>query len=139
MLEDVRELSVPAERDNARTALPPGGGIALIGALMMVIGACAPWIGGFFGATTGIDLGGDGWLVMAAAVLGLAPLVLRLVSPTLTGAWVVSFALVSAYVCWTHYLQAREDGLDVVWGLELSGIGSALLALGGLRVLLDRS
>ena len=41
----------------------------------------------------------------------------------------------AGYVCWTHYTQARADGAQVVWGLELAGIGCGLLALSGVRFL----
>jgi hypothetical protein len=107
---------------------------------MMIVGASGPWIGGtFFGATSGFELGGDGWLVLAAAAFAIVPLVLPLVGPALRGAWVLTLALGAAYVCWTHYTEAGVDGVDVVWGLELAGAGSGLLALAGLRILLDRS
>lgn len=121
-------------------ALPPGSGIALIGVAMMVGGAFGPWIGGrFLGATPGIKLGGDGWLVVGAAALALLPVVLCLAAAAMRGAWVATLGLVAGYVCWTHYTQAQTDGVNVVWGLELAGIGSVLLALAGLRLLLDRS
>ena len=48
-------------------------------------------------------------------------------------------ALFAGYVCWTHYTQAHSDGAQVVWGLELAGIGCGLLALSGVRFLTDRS
>jgi hypothetical protein len=38
-----------------------------------------------------------------------------------------------------HYAEARADGSEVVWGLELAGIGCGLLALSGVRFLSDRS
>lgn len=137
---DVRQLPPMPEPEPAEAPLPPGSGIALIGAGMMVVGAFGPWIGGrFFGAASGIQLGGDGWLVLAVATLALVPVVLRLSGAVARGAWVATLALVAAYVCWTHYTQAHADGVRVVWGLELAGIGSALLAFAGLRLLLDRS
>ena len=65
-----------AEPDRLTATLPAGSGLALLGAAMMVIGAFGPWIGGrFFSATSGIELGGDGWLVLAAATLALVPVV----------------------------------------------------------------
>jgi hypothetical protein len=137
---DVRELRVVSELGHAAPGLPPGSGIALIGGAMMVVGAFGPWIGGkFFGAATGIELGGDGWLVFTTAALALVPVVLRVSGPVARGAWVSTLALVAAYVCWTHYTEARADGVQVVWGLELAGVGCALLAFAGLRLLLDRS
>jgi hypothetical protein len=46
---------------------------------------------------------------------------------------------VAGYVCWTHYAEARADGSEVVWGLELAGIGCGLLALSAIRFLYHRS
>jgi hypothetical protein len=136
----VRDVLVTTEPDEAVATLPPGAGVALIGSAMMVVGAFGPWIGGrFFGATAGIDLGGDGWLVLAAAVLALVALLFPVASAAFRGAWVVAFASGAAFVCWTHYSEAHADGLEVVWGLELAGIGSALLVFAGLRLLLSRS
>jgi hypothetical protein len=136
----VRELAATPKPDETATTLPAGAGLALIGTAMMIVGAFGPWIGGrFFGATAGIDLGGDGWLVLGAAVLALVSLLLPLASPAFRGAWVVVFAAGAAFVCWTHYTEARVDGLEVVWGLELAGIGCALLVFAGLRLLLTRS
>jgi hypothetical protein len=137
---DVRELRLVSQPEHAAQGLPPGSGIALIGGVMMVVGAFGPWIGGkVFGLATGIELGGDGWLVFAAAALALVPVVLRIFGPAARGAWVATLALVAAYVCWTHYTEAHADGVQVVWGLELAGVGCALLAFAGLRLLLDRS
>ena len=135
----MRELVATPPADESATTLPAGAGLALIGTAMMIVGALGPWIGGrFLGATAGIDLGGDGWLVLGAAVLALVSLLLPFASPKFRGACVVLFAGGAAFVCWTHYTEARVDGLEVVWGLELAGIGCALLAFAGLRLLLTR-
>jgi len=129
-----------AEADRLTATLPAGSGLALLGAAMMVIGAFGPWIGGrFFSATSGIELGGDGWLVLAAATLALVPVVLPVAGSTVKGGWVAALAFVAGYVCWTHYAEARADGSEVVWGLELAGIGCGLLALSAVRFLFDRS
>lgn len=129
-----------AEPDRLTATLPAGSGLALLGAAMMVTGAFGPWIGGrFFSATSGIELGGDGWLVLAAATLALVPVVLPVAGSTVKGGWVAALALVAGYVCWTHYAEARADGSEVVWGLELAGIGCGLLALSSIRFLYDRS
>jgi hypothetical protein len=139
-LESVRELTPTGEPGHSVTTLPAGSGMALIGAALMVIGAFGPWIGGrFFSATSGIDLGGDGWLVLAAAMLALGPVVLPVAGPAARGGWVAGLALLAGYVCWTHYTQAHSDGAEVVWGLELAGVGCGLLALSGLRLLTGRS
>ena len=136
----MRELVANPPVDEDAATLPAGAGLALIGTAMMIVGAFGPWIGGkFFGATTGIDLGGDGWLVLGAALLALVSLFLPHASPAFRGAWMVLFAAGAAFVCWTHYTEAHVDGLEVVWGLELAGIGCALLAVAGLRLLLTRS
>jgi hypothetical protein len=129
-----------AQPDRLTATLPAGSGLALLGAAMMVIGAFGPWIGGrFFSATSGIELGGDGWLVLAAATLALVPVVLPVAGSTVKGGWVAALAFVAGYVCWTHYAEARTDGSEVVWGLELAGIGCGLLALSSVRFLYDRS
>ena len=139
-LESVHELPPTGETAHSVTTLPAGSGLALIGAALMIIGALGPWIGGrLFSATSGIDLGGDGWLVLAAATLALVPVVLPLAGSVARGGWVAGLALFAGYVCWTHYTQAHTDGAVVVWGLELAGIGCGLLALSGLRFLTDRS
>jgi len=122
--------------DGHLTSFPIGSGVAVWGAVLMVVGACGPWISGhLLGNTAGLALGGDGWLVIAAAGIALFPLFLPLPRSGLRGAWVLTFAAVSAYVCWAHYQEAGLDGLNVVWGLELAAAGSALLALGGIRLL----
>jgi hypothetical protein len=82
-----------------------------------------------------VELGGDGWLVVAAAGIALVPLFLPLPPSSLKGVWVLVFAAVAGYVCWMHYREADVDGFEVVWGLELAAAGSALLGLGGLRLL----
>lgn len=103
---------------------------------MMVIGAYGPWISGhFLGATRGLELGGDGWLVVLCAGVALVPLVLPLPPSSLKGLWVMLFAAAAGYVCWTHYVEASVDGASVVWGLQFAGIGSAVLGVGGLRLL----
>lgn len=129
----------PAAHELETRSFPLGSGIAIVGAIMMVVGAWGPWIGGkFFGATDGLDLGGDGWLVVAAAALAMLPLVLPLPPSALKGVWVIALAIGAAYVCWQHYAQADIDGFTVVWGLDVSAVGSGLLGLAGLRLLLPR-
>jgi len=136
----VHDALAPAEPEHDVATLPPGAGLALIGAALMVVGAIGPWIGGrFLGGTAGIDLGGDGWLVVGAALFALVALLLPATSATFRGAWMIVSSAGGAFVCWTHYNEARADGLEVVWGLELAGIGCALLAIAGLRLLLNRS
>lgn len=131
MVVDVRT------RRAARLELfPVGTGLALVGAGLMIVGACGPWIGRkFFASTSGIALGGDGWLVVACAAVALVPLVLPSPRTSLKGFLAVALALGGAYVCWIHYQEANDDGFNVVWGLELSAMGSALLLLAGFRLL----
>lgn len=113
-----------------------GTGPATVGAAMMVAGACSPWIGAqVFGATTGVGLGGDGWLVVTAASVAVLSLLLPLPRNAATGLFVIALALASAYVCWIHFRQAGTDGFEIVWGLDLSAAGSAVLGLSGLRLL----
>lgn len=124
-------------RDTRPRAFPIGSGLSVVGAAMMAAGAWGPWIGGhFFGGTQGIQLGGDGWLVVTAAALALLPLVLPLPPSSIKGVWVIGCALGSAYVCWSHFAQAGVDGLDVDWGLQLASVGTGALGLSGVRLLL---
>jgi hypothetical protein len=128
-------IDVAARRNTRPELLPVGSGLALIGAVLMIVGATGPWIGGrFFHATSGIDLGGDGWLVVSAAILALVPLLLPLRRSAAKGFWVITLAVGAAYVCWIHYQQASTDGFSVVWGLEFSAIGAGVLGLGGFRL-----
>lgn len=116
--------------------LPVGTGLATVASAMMVVGACSPWIGArLFGSTTGVGLGGDGWLVVAAACLAVLSLLLPLPRCSAIGLWVVVLSIGAGYVCWIHVHQAGTDGFEIVWGLDLSAAGSALLAAAGLRLL----
>jgi hypothetical protein len=136
----VHQHVLPTEPQEDAALLPPGAGLALIGSAMMIVGAFGPWIGGrFFGAMAGIDLGGDGWLVLGASLLALVSLLLPQASPLFRGTWVVAFAAGAGYVCWAHYNEAHADGVEVVWGLELAGIGCVLLGFAGLQLVLTRS
>jgi hypothetical protein len=129
-------MDLAARRNTRPELFPVGSGLALIGAVLMIVGASGPWIGGkLFQATSGVDLGGDGWLVVAAASLALVPLLLPLRRSSAKGLWVLTLAVGAAYVCWIHYQQAGADGFQVVWGLELSAIGAGLLGLAGFRLL----
>ena len=91
-----------------------------------------------FGGTHGFDLGGDGWLVLAAGCAAVLPLVLPLPASSLKGFWVLALAAGAGYVCFVHFGQASVDGFDVDWGLQVAAVGSALLGLSGLRLLLAR-
>jgi hypothetical protein len=129
-------VNVPARRAGQLEVFPVGSGLAIVGASLMIVGACGPWIGRrLFASTSGIALGGDGWLVVACAALALAPLVLPSPRSSLKGFLAVALALGAAYVCWIHYQEANDDGFNVVWGLELSAMGSGLLLLAGFRLL----
>jgi hypothetical protein len=129
-------IDLAARRNPRPDLFPVGSGLVLIGALLMIVGASGPWIGGrLFHATSGLDLGGDGWLVIATAVLASIPLLLPLPHSVARGLWVLALAFGGAYVCWIHYQQAETDGFKVVWGLELSAIGAGLVGLGGFRLL----
>jgi hypothetical protein len=129
-------VNVRPQRAARVELFPAGTGLALVGAVLMIVGACGPWIGRtLFESRSGIALGGDGWLVVACAAAALLPLVLPSPKSTLKGFLAVALALGAAYVCWIHYQEANDDGFNVVWGLELSAMGSGLLLLAGFRLL----
>ena len=108
----------------------------MIGAALMIFGSFGPWISGhFLGATRGLELGGDGWLVVACASIALLPIVLPLPASALKGVWVIVLAAAAGFVCWSHYSEAQLDGATVVWGLQIAGLGSGVLGAAGLRLL----
>lgn len=118
---------------------PEGSGLAIGGALMMVVGAFGPWIGDkLFGTRAGLHLGGDGWLVVLAAVLAVVPLFFPLPRSRARGFWAIGWALAAGYVCLTHYQQADADGIKVAWGLQLASAGVIVALVGGIRLLMLR-
>jgi len=138
MVRDMTTIHVAPHR--SPRSFPAGSGLALLGAALMIVGAWGPWVGGkLFGVTDGIDLRGDGWIVIGAAALAMLPLALPLPPSSVKGLWIVALAASAAYVCWIHYAQADVDGFEVVWGMELSALGSALLAVAGVRLLVRRA
>jgi hypothetical protein len=119
---------------------PEGSGIAITGALMMVAGAYGPWIGDkLFGTRAGLHLGGDGWLVVLAAVLAVVPLFFLLPRGRARGFWVIGWALAGGFVCLTHYQEAGADGIRVAWGLQLASAGVIVASIGGARLLVLRA
>lgn len=129
-------VDVNVRRTRRLELLPVGTGLALVGASLMIVGACGPWIGRqFFDSTSGIALGGDGWLVVVCAGVALLPLVLPSPRSALKGFLAIALALGSGYVCWIHYQEAGVDGFKVVWGLQLSAVGCGILLLAGFRLL----
>ena len=135
----VTDYSMPQDIRRPRS-FPIGSGLTVVGAAMMIAGALGPWVGGrFFGGTHGVELGGDGWLVVAAAVCALVPLILPLPASALKGVWVIGLAIGGGFVCWTHFSQADVDGFNVDWGLQLAAVGCVVLGLSGLRLLVPRT
>jgi hypothetical protein len=129
-------VNVRASRAARLELFPAGTGLALVGAALMIVGACGPWIGReLFASTSGIALGGDGWLVVVCASGALLPLVLPSPRSALKGFLAVALALGGGYVCWIHYQEANVDGFKVVWGLELSAAGCGLLLVAGFRLI----
>lgn len=104
-----------------------------LGAAGMAAGAFGPWLAGkLSGDATGITLGGDGWLLVAAAVLALLPL--------LAGAerggvalWALLMATAGGLVLLVHNEQAHMDGFKNGWGLYVAAAGCAVLALAGVQ------
>lgn len=134
-------MSIIVSADGREPELfPVGSGLAAIGAAMMILGAWGPWVSGhLLGGRSGLDLGGDGWLLVVAAAAAMLPLLLALPPTALKGLWVLAFAGAGGYVCAVHFGQAGSDGFRVSWGLDVAAAGAAILALGGLRLLVPRA
>jgi hypothetical protein len=103
-----------------------------VGAAAMAGGAFGPWLAGkLSGDTAGITLGGDGWILVAAAVVALVPLLLR-AERGAAGMWAILIALGGGLVCLVHIQQAQMDGFRNGWGLYVAVAGCGILAWSGL-------
>jgi hypothetical protein len=112
---------------------PRPRGFVLLSAALMAAGAFGPWIAErLAGGTTGVTLGGDGWLVVIAAGAAVMPVILGF-TDSLVGFWLLANALAGGLVCFIHYQQDHNDGFKSGWGLELASIGCVMLAVAGLR------
>jgi hypothetical protein len=102
------------------------------GAAAMAAGAFGPWLAGkFSGNTAGITLGGDGWILVAAAGIALVPLLVR-AERGAAGLWAILMAVAGAAVCFVHIQQAQMDGFKNGWGLYAALVGCGVLAWSGL-------
>jgi hypothetical protein len=109
----------------------------LVSAVVMVIGSFGPWAK-VLGLLTvnGTDEGGDGWVVIGAAAVGVVALVLWRMRGR---GWLVLTELAAAAALATTIydridLEGTTDGVDVgalvdaSWGIYVAMIGSASLA-----------
>jgi hypothetical protein len=121
-------LSDPAEARAWRPRL-----LVFIAAVSMIAGAFGPWLAGkLSGDSAGVTLGGDGWILVIAAALAVAPVVLGVKRGGL-GIWAILMAVLGAYVCLVHVHQAQTDGFKNGWGLYVGAAGCAALAAAGLQ------
>jgi hypothetical protein len=110
----------------------------LVSAVVMVIGSFGPWAK-VLGLVTvnGTDEGGDGWVVIVAAAIGVVALFLW---RTRSRRWLIlTVVAAAAALATTIYdrvdLEGTTDGVDVgalvdaSWGIYVAMIGSASLAL----------
>jgi hypothetical protein len=112
-------------------------GWGLVSAVVMVIGAFGPWAK-VLGLVTvnGTDDGGDGWVVIVAAVLGIVALLLwRMRSRRWLILSVIAGAAGLATAVYDRIdIEGTTDGVDVGalvdagWGIYVAMIGSASLA-----------
>lgn len=108
-------------------------GIVLVGVTLMAGGAFGPWLAGkLAGGSAGVDLGGDGWLLVVAAGAAVIPVLLGF-ARGLVGVWAMLMALAAGFVCLVHYQQAQVDGFRDGWGLYVAAAGCATLAFAGFR------
>jgi hypothetical protein len=105
----------------------------LIATVMMAVGAFGPWLAGRLSRdSAGVTLGGDGWILVLAALMALAPSILG-ISRGLVGVWLLANAAVGGLVCLVHFHQAETDGFKYGWGLYLGTAGCAVLAVAALQ------
>jgi hypothetical protein len=104
-----------------------------LGAAGMAAGAFGPWLAGkLSGDATGVTLGGDGWILVATAILAIVPL---LVGAERGGVavWALLNAVGGGLVLLVHNQQAHMDGFKNGWGLYVAAAGCVVLALAGLQ------
>lgn len=110
---------------------------AIASGVVMVIGGLGPWarVLGLL-SVNGTDGGGDGWVVIGAAVVALAFILLR--QRLEHGLWLLVLAFVAAVIGaataiydWNDISRfANESGIvDTAWGVYLAATGSVSLAL----------
>ncbi len=105
----------------------------VLGGVAMATGAFGPWLAGkLSGDATGVTLGGDGWILVIAAVLGVAPLLVG-AERGATGVWALLNACIGGWVCLVHSQQANMDGFKNGWGLYVAAAGCAVLAIAGVQ------
>jgi hypothetical protein len=105
----------------------------VLGAAGMAGGAFGPWLAGkLSGDATGITLGGDGWLLVIAAVLAVLPLLVRAERGG-AGIWALLMAAAGGLVLLVHNQQAQMDGFRNGWGLYVAAGGCAVLAFAGIQ------
>ena len=107
--------------------------LLVLAAVLMIGGAFGPWLSGkLAGGSAGVTLGGDGWILVIAACIAVAPVLLGMVRGSI-GVWAVLNALVGGFVCLVHSQQAHMDGFRDGWGLYVAAAGCGALALGGIQ------
>jgi hypothetical protein len=104
-----------------------------LGAATMIAGAFGPWLAGkLSGGSAGVALGGDGWLLVLAAAVAVAPALVGLTRGAL-GLWALLNALLGGFICLVHTQQSQMDGFQNGWGLYVAAAGCFILGLAGLQ------
>jgi hypothetical protein len=110
-----------------------------VGAAGMIAGAFGPWLAGkLSGDATWITLGGDGWILVAAALVAVLPLLIG-AERGAAGIWALLNALLGGFVLLVHRQQAQMDGFRNGWGLYVAAAGCAVLAIAGFQWLRESS
>jgi len=105
--------------------------LLVVATTITVGGAFGPWLAGkLSGDSAGVSLGGDGWILVVAAGLAVAPALFGGIHAAI-GIWVVLNAIVGGFVCLVHLQQAQRDGFRNGWGLYVAAAGCAALAAAG--------
>jgi hypothetical protein len=99
----------------------------------MISGGFCPLLAGNLSCgSAGVALGGDGWLLVLAAAVAVAPALVGLTRGAL-GLWALLNALLGGFICLVHTQQSQMDGFQNGWGLYVAAAGCFILGFAGLQ------